>query len=337
MKTVGGRWLATVCCVLALGALAGCGGSSSSGHDAPKSPPSATSGTSTTPTPTATPSPSRASATSSPRAKPALSPVSKVLVVIEENHSYEQMKQGMPFLAHLSETYGYATHWTALAHPSLPNYVGIAGGSTFGITDDKAPTAHTDDIGSAPSVFDQALASGKTAATYAESMPDNCHPYDFPDRSVGKAVYAVRHNPWTYFSAGHAGCLAHDTDLGGFSADAAGDRLPNVGFLIPNLVHDAHNASLGDADAWLRDQLTPVLQSRDFSSGRLVVVVTADEDDRRSGNVVLTSVLTPHLSHRVVDSPLTHYSLTRFLDDVLGVQRLRNAADAPDLRAAFGF
>ena len=91
--------------------------------------------------------------------------------MIEENHSYAQMKQGMPFLAGLSDTYGYATHWTALAHPSLPNYLGIAGGTTFGILDDRSPAAHTTDIGSAPSVFDQAIAAGKTAGTYAETMP----------------------------------------------------------------------------------------------------------------------------------------------------------------------
>jgi acid phosphatase len=262
--------------------------------------------------------------------------VSKVLVVIEENHSYDQMRLGMPFLAELSDTYGYATHWTALAHPSLPNYLGIAGGTTFGIRDDRAPSAHSGDIGTATSVFDQALAAGRTAGTYAESMPASCHPYDSPDRSVGKAIYAVRHNPWTYFASGHQGCLAHDTDTARFTDDAARNALPDVGFLIPNLDHDAHNGSLATADAWLREKLTPVLHSDDFTSGRLVVVVTADEDDKHSGNVVLTSVLTPHLSHKVVDTGLTHYSLTRFIADLLGAEPLQNAADAPDLRAAFG-
>ncbi len=257
-------------------------------------------------------------------------------MVIEENHSYAQMKQGMPFLAGLSDTYGYASHWTALAHPSLPNYLGIAGGSTFGILDDRSPAAHTSDVGSAPSVFDQALAAGKTAGTYAESMPDNCHVSDSPDRSVGTPVYAVRHNPWVYFTRGRASCLAHDRSLTPFAGDAAHNALPNVGFLIPNLVHDAHDASLASADTWLKQQLTPVLKSTDFTSGKLVVVVTADEDDKHSGNVVLTSVLTPRIHHKVVSAPLTHYSLTRFIAQVLGVKPLQNGATAPDLKAAFG-
>jgi hypothetical protein len=259
-----------------------------------------------------------------------------VLVVIEENHSYAQMKAGMPFLAGLSDRYGYASHWTALAHPSLPNYLGIAGGSTFGIRDDGPPAAHTSDVGSATSVFDQAIMAGKSAGTYAESMPDNCHATDSPDRSVGTPTYAVRHNPWVYFPAGRANCMGHDRDLTMFVGDAGRNALPDVGFLIPNLVHDAHSASLAAADSWLEQQLTPVLRSTDFTTGKLVVVVTADEDDKHSGNVVLTSVLTPRLSHKVVRTPLTHYSLTRFLAEVLGVPPLRNGATAPDMSTAFG-
>ncbi len=266
----------------------------------------------------------------------ASSPTTKVLVVIEENHSYDQMRTGMPFLAQLSDTYGYATHWTALTHPSAPNYLGIAGGSMFGVTDDAAPAADEQKVGSATTVFDQALAAGKTAKTYAESMPKNCHVYDYPDRSVGTPKYAVRHNPWVYFPQSRASCLANDVDLTTFAGDAAQNALPNVGFLIPNLDHDAHDGSLATADAWLKEQLTPVLSSSDFTSGRLVVIVTADEDDKHSDDTVLTSVLSTRLSHKVVSTPLTHYSLTRYLDRVIGAAPLNEASQAPDLAAAFG-
>ncbi len=260
----------------------------------------------------------------------------KVLVVIEENHSLTQMREGMPYLAELSDTYGYATHWQAITHPSEPNYLAIAGGSTFGITDDKAPAAHEAELSGATSVFDQAMDAGKTAGTYAESMPKNCHVYDYPDRAVGVPKYAVRHNPWVYFPDSAGACAQHDVDLSTFAADAEANALPHVGFLIPDLDHDAHDGSLATADAWLKEKLAPVLASEDFTSGRLVVVVTADEDDKSSDNTVLTSVLTPALSGKVVDQPLNHYSLTRYIADVLGVEPLREGADAPDLRAAFG-
>ena len=60
------------------------------------------------------------------------------------------------------------------------------------------------------------------------------------------------------------------------------------------------------------------------------MIVTADEDDKKSGNTVLTSVLTPALAGKVVDTPLTHYSLTRYIAQVLGVTPL--AATVPTRR-----
>jgi acid phosphatase len=262
--------------------------------------------------------------------------VSKVLVVVEENHSITQVLRRMPTLARLAETYGYATHWKALAHPSLPNYLGIAAGSTFGIADDGSPARHASDVGSARSVFDQAIGAGKTAGAYAEAMPGSCHLVDSPRRSRGTPTYDVQVNPWAYFTRGRAGCVAHDRGLSAFAGDAARNRLPDIAFLIPDLRHDGHSGSLATADHWLRRRLAPVLSSADFTSGRLVVVVTTDEDDRHSGNSVLTAVLTPRLDHKVVTSDLTHYSLTRFIDEVLGVPPLRHAATAPDMRRAFG-
>lgn len=260
----------------------------------------------------------------------------KVLVVMEENHSYTQMREGMPFLADLSDKYGYAKNWKALAHPSEPNYLGIVAGSTFGIRDDHPPAVHHDEVGSATTVFDQALAEGKRAATYAESMPQPCHLTDYAVPPKKKPTYAVRHNPWVYFPSSRDNCLVNDQDLTSFADDAVRNDLPNVGFLIPNMDNDAHDGSLSTADTWLSEQLAPVLKSADFTSGRLVVVVTADEDDSKSGNVVLTSVLTPRLDHKVVNTTLTHYSLTRYIAHVLDVKPLGKGADAPDMKAAFG-
>ena len=244
----------------------------------------------------------------------------------------------MPYLFGLSQTYGYATDWTAITHPSLPNYLAIAGGSTFGVHDDDAPAAHDADVGQAQSVFDQALDAGRTARTYAESMPatETCSLENHPAGIGGIAGYAVRHNPWAYFPASRSRCRSLDVPLDGFAADARRDALPNVGFLIPNLCDDAHNCPLSTADGFLRGALPDVLASDDFTSGRLTVVVTADEDDKHSGNVVLTSVLSTHLSGKVVSTHLTHYSLTRFIADVLGVTPLGNGRTAPDLKAAFG-
>ena len=74
----------------------------------------------------------------------------------------------------------------------------------------------------------------------------------------------------------------------------------------------------------------------DWQSGHLAVVLTADEDDKSQGNTVLTVVIHPSQSGHVVNTPLTHYSLARLYDEVLGVPPLRQAATAPDMARAFG-
>src|SRR3954469_1574465 len=95
----------------------------------------------------------------------------KVLVLVEENKTQGSALLGMPYLASLARTYGHTTHYRAIRHPSLPNYLAIAGGSTFGVVNDAGPARHRL---SGPSVFDRAIAAGSTAKTYAEAMPSNC-------------------------------------------------------------------------------------------------------------------------------------------------------------------
>jgi acid phosphatase len=272
--------------------------------------------------------PTTASATTS---VPVSDVVAKTLVVFVENHSLAEMQAHMPYLNGLGQRYGYATDYTAMRHPSLPNYLAVAGGSTFGITDDEDPSAHR--LRGA-TVFGQALQKGDTAKVYAESEPSNCY-----RTSSGK--YAVRHTAWPYFVDEAAACKAYQPPSGSessgeFSADAAAGTLPNVGWLIPNVCNDGHDCSLATADNWLSTMLPDVFNGPDWASGELAVVITADEDDWSSHNTVLTVVAHPSLSGEVVNSPLNHYSLSGFLSAMSGSAPLRHATGAPSFAAAFG-
>jgi acid phosphatase len=255
-------------------------------------------------------------------------PVTKVLVVVEENHSLAQMAAGMPYTFALARRYGYATGYRAITHPSLPNYIAIAGGSTHGIADDGSPADHPV---AASSVFGQAWAAGRSARVYAESAVSNCQLQD-------GGAYAVKHNPWPYFTAGaeRARCAGNDVPLTAFPHDVAAG-LPTVGFVVPNLCNDAHNCSLTIADGWFRRLMAAVFAGPDWRAGHLVVVLTADESDSSDpANRVLTAVLHPSQQGHVVSAPLTHYSLTRLCEDVAHVPHLYGAAVAPSLSGAFG-
>jgi acid phosphatase len=148
--------------------------------------------------------------------------------------------------------------------------------------------------------------------------------------------YAVRHNPWAYFVRGRAQCRRHDVPVRELAVDTLAGALPNVGMVIPNLVHDAHNAQLRVADAWIKRRIKRVQTGDDWKSGHLAIVVTADEDDRRSRNRVLTVVASRYQTPGVVHTPLTHYSLTRLYESVIGARYLANARTAPSMSAAFG-
>jgi hypothetical protein len=65
--------------------------------------------------------------------------VSKLLVVIEENHSLNEMRLGMPYAYSLAQRFGYATSYHAITHPSLPDYLASVSGRTHVVTDDEPP------------------------------------------------------------------------------------------------------------------------------------------------------------------------------------------------------
>lgn len=256
----------------------------------------------------------------------------KVLVVVEENKTPRSALLGMPYLASLAEAHGRTTSYRAVARPSLPNYLAIAGGSTFGVRDNLSPARHPL---TGPSVFDRVIAQGRTAKTYAESMPTNCG-------LTATTSYAVKHNPWPYFAdpASRANCRRFNvptgtTTSGPLRRDIDAGMLPNVSLVVPNICNDGHDCSLATADNWLKGWLTVVQQGPDYRAGRLAIVVTFDEDDYSGDNTVLTVVVSPYTSKVVSTRAYTHYSLARYLAELTATTPLRAAATAPSLRAEF--
>jgi len=252
--------------------------------------------------------------------------VSKVIVFMVENHSLSEMRAGMPKTYAFARQHSYATDYSAIRHPSLPNYIAIAAGSTLGIADDANPSAHRL---KGTNVFRQAKQRGRSSKVYADAMPHPC-------TLTNHGEYAVRHNPWAYFVRDRVACRRHDVPATRLAHDAAAGTLPDVGFVIPDVMHDAHDGTLAQADRWISRRITTLTAGPDWTSGRLAIVVTADEDDTHHGNKVLTVVATHGQRPRVVRRPLDHYSLSGFLSEVIGAKPLRHAKTAPSLAKAFG-
>ena len=278
----------------------------------------------------ATPATSPAAGPATPAATPGRA--GKLLVIMEENHSAgEVLPSGMPYLWRLARRYGYATDWNAIGHPSLPNYLAIFAGSAFINPPDCSPGSGCSYPG--PSVFGQALARGETARAYQESMPQRCD-------TSSSGEYAVKHNPWAYFPAEAAACRAGDLPAGtpargALAADVRSGTLPAIGMITPNLMNDAHDGTLAQADAWLHGWLPVIMSGPDWREGRLAIVVVFDEGD--TTNQVPFVLLAPWVSATVLRRPADHYALTRLIDEVIGAPPLRHAGHAVNIAPRFGF
>jgi phospholipase C len=266
------------------------------------------------------------STTPSPASAPASAAVTKLLVFVVENHSLDEMREGMPNTYAVAQRYGYADHYFALTHPSLPNYIAMVSGDLHGVVDDSPPSKWQL---SGPTIFGRALAAGRTATAYADAMPDPCH-------SVDAQRYAVRHNPWTYFVDERDACRTFDRPLEAFDSDVSAGDLPNAGYVAPDLCHDAHDCSLAEADSWFGAQLTKIFAGPDWRSGHLAVVLTADEDDRHNDNNVMTVVIHPSQQHNVVSERFDHYALYGLYEDVLGLPHTEARPASPSMAEAFG-
>ena len=113
-----------------------------------------------------------------------------IFVIVMENHSASQIigSAAAPFINELAASYGLAANYTAVSHPSLPNYLALTGGSTFGLSTDC-----TGCFQNAPNIaVDRVAASGRAWRAYMESMPSPAF--------VGDAYpYMQKHDPFVYY------------------------------------------------------------------------------------------------------------------------------------------
>lgn len=243
-----------------------------------------------------------------------------------ENESYDQVigSRSAPFLNRLAAACGLATDYSAISHPSLPNYIAATSGNDWGISDDDPPSAHRLAVAN---IFSQLTAAGMTWRGYEESMPANCGQTD-------SGEYAVRHNPAAYYTNVAARCAQWDvplgtTTVGALASDLRRNRLPAFGFITPNLCDDMHDCPVETGDGWLRRWVSLIVNSPAYRSGATCLFITFDEGTG-GGNQVGTVVVSPSTRPGTRSStPFSHYSLLKTTEQLLGLKRyLAHAGDA---------
>jgi phospholipase C len=255
--------------------------------------------------------------TASTVARPAYVPAIKHVFVINlENKGYDAtwgLGSAAPYLSQTLRAKGVLLNgYYGTAHNSQPNYVAQISGqgpnpqmqgdcqvySQFVQAGTAAPGQA---VGSGcvfpttvPSLPTQLTSAGLTWRGYMEDMGTPCRHPDLNTQDTTQQArvgdqYAVRHNPFMYFSAitSSPTCAQHVVDLSALSTDlASATTTPNLSYLIPNLCDDGHDApcvdgrpgGLATADSWLKVWVPKILNSPAFKTDG-VLVITADEAD----------------------------------------------------------
>jgi acid phosphatase len=242
-----------------------------------------------------------------------------IFVVVEENKGFSQIigNASAPYINSLANQYGLATDYQAVAHPSLPNYLALIGGGTFGITSDCSPSSCAV---SAPNLADRIEAAGHSWAGYFESMPAPCTTSD-------SGGYLVQHDPFVYFDdirTNPARCRAHVVPYTNLAGDLAStSTTPDFVFIVPNNCNDMHDCSIGTGDAWLQTSLPAIFASPAWMTQRSLLVVLWDENDGSAGNRVATLLIGPSVRPAFTSTAVeTHYSLLRTIEAAWGLAPL---------------
>lgn len=324
-------------------------------------------------------------------ARPAYIPAIKHVFVINiENKGYDTTwgpTSAAPYLSQTLRSRGVLLNsYYGTAHNSQPNYVAQISGqgpnpqmqgdcqnySQFVQTGTVAPDQAVGNgcvfpstVASLPTQLNDAGISWKG---YMEDMGTPCrHPaintQDTTQTAKVGDQYAVRHDPFMYFSAITASpsCAQHVVDLSNLPTDlASASTTPALSYITPNLCDDGHDSpcvdgqpgGLASVDAWLKVWVPKIINSPAYKTDGMLVI-TADEADSPQSDATACCGEGPGpnsplpgitglgggrvgalvLSHWTSGNtwsttPYNHYSLLASLEEIFGVPYLGYARTA---------
>jgi len=268
--------------------------------------------------------------------------VGHVVVLVEENHSYESVigNSAMPYTNSLAQKYALATQYFANRHNSLPNYFMLTVGDLVTTNDLFTGTVNANNVVRA------LTSAGKTWRMYAESLPSK----GFTGK--GSVPYARDHNPFAYFSdvLNDSSQAANIVPLTQLASDIQNDTLPDYAMIVPNLANDGHDCpgeasnctdtdKLTGIDSWVQSNVGPLVNSSVFQNSALIY--TWDESDANDmanqGGHIATILVSPKVRSGFQSTTMyQHQSALKLSMQLLGVSDFPGAAaSAPDMSEFF--
>ena len=265
-------------------------------------------------------------------------PLDHVFMIYLENHGVKDIvgSRNAPYINGLINNYGYGDNYYAQAHPSLPNYYPILGGTDFGFNYNCAL-----DCFDAPNLADNIEGAHKGWASYEQSMPEPCFTQSAGPYTPGELPFLAFHD----IVSNTARCRAHVLPLERMATDLASVQTTpnyvwwaadenhnmegpiNIEFILSLLTNHQYNIKAGDQ--FLADTLPTILNSPAFRTQRSAVFITWDEDynnlslgiGNEGNHVPMIVIPSPssgmHQGHIVAANYNNHYSLLRTIEESL--------------------
>ena len=247
-----------------------------------------------------------------------------VLVLLLENHSYLEIKDSTkaPYINSLlvDPLAAAFTQSFALTHPSQPNYIMLFSGSNQGIINDNVPTNLPF---TAPNLGASLLQNGFTFVAYSETLPS----VGFTGATSGS--YARKHCPWVNWQGSPTNGIPSNLNQPFTAFPTDYTKLPTLCFVIPNLLDDMHDGTVGAADTWIKNNLKKYVEW--CKANNSLFILTVDEDDKTEGNQIYSIILGQDIKAGTYAQPITHYNFLRTLEDLYGLPYAGASKDSSDI------
>ncbi len=257
-----------------------------------------------------------------------------IYTIVLENHDADVVDE-MPYLRGLADQYASADAYYADHHPSLPNYLQLLSGTDQNVSDDDGPDQHRFDAENLSSQLD---AAGIPWRAYMEGMGEPCLMED-------KGLYAVRHDPFVYFTSvtsDRADCEAHIVDMDAHLDEDLKSSAYRYMWITPNDCNNMHDCEPKTTDLWLSKLIPRIMNSDGYKNGGAIFVLW-DEGGRDASylfggkQAIPAVVISDRLAERGVVSDVlySHDSYLATVEDALGLARLPSTADSTPMADLF--
>jgi len=257
-----------------------------------------------------------------------------VVVVIEEDHSYQQIL-GTPenppgvalpvlpspltqttYMRGLAGNGASFTNAYSIGHRNAETYQAIFSGMTS-----KEALYPGPNTWSSANLGSELIAAGLTFGGYSESLPYT----GYSGGDVG--LYKHDHNSWASFTNIPA---ADKMPFTKFPTDFS--KLPTVSYVVPNLDDNMHSGQPSQADHWLENNLDDYAEWA--TAHNSLLIVTWDESHAPTDQIP-TIIFGAHVDTGKYSQTINQFNVLRTIEDMYGLARTGQAATAAPINDVF--